>query len=231
TQLVRCTLRARRGGTSSRPHREGVGAGRGGGGSSVTAGAWVTGGPVWGLAPPRPRSHRPGTPANSYLRTQLVRCTLRARRGRTSSLACPTCVRRARPARGAWVGRGTGGAAGPAPVGARASPPRELVPPHPARTVHATSSARAYEFVARTGGGGAGLCGGGRVVSRPVASGTRAGLTSGVSRPRSHRPGTPASSYLRTQLVRCTLRARRGGTSSPLRWVGYAGRRSRVVGG
>src|SRR5690606_24395237 len=63
---------------------------------------------------------------------------------------------------GAWVGRGTGGAAGPAPVGARASPPRELVPPHPTRTVHATSSARAYEFVARTGGGGAGLCGGAR---------------------------------------------------------------------
>jgi len=183
-----------------------------------------------GLAPPRPRSHRPGTPANSYLRTQLVRCTLRARRGRTSSLACPTCVWRAWPARGSvggpWDGRrgGTGArrrprepsprtrTSAPSSYGARyelgtgvrvrcphrrgrgwtlwwrsrrvaagcvgdagwsdvrrvpsALPstghPGELVSPHRARTVHATSSARRYELAAALGGVcGATVAGGG----------------------------------------------------------------------
>src|SRR5690606_33076904 len=191
TQLVRCTLRARRGGTSSRPHREGVGAGRGGGGSSVTAGAWVTGGPVWGLAPPRPRSHRPGTPANSYLRTQLVRCMLRARRGGTSSLACPTCVWRAWPARGSvggpWDGRRGG-------TGARRRP-REPSPR--TRTSAPNSYGARYEL-----GTGVRV----RCPHRRGRGWTRrwreqrhggcvgdgwAGLGPGASRPRSHGPGTP----------------------------------------
>src|SRR5690606_39498378 len=146
TQLVRCTLRVRRGGTSSRPHQEGVGAGRGGGGSSVTAGAWVTGGPVWG----------PGA----------------------SPSALP-------------------------PTGH----PGELVPPHPTRTVHATSSAWRYE-----------LAGVPHVRLASVAGPGERGWAVGREARRDRRPSAPAralpaNSYLRTQLVRCTLRARHGRTS------------------
>src|SRR5690606_33549754 len=85
-QLVRCTVRARYGATSS---SEWVVARAG-----VRAGGWPgdapagRAGPGWGTrapetgqapAPPQPRL------ANSYSRAQLVRCTVRARYGATSS--------------------------------------------------------------------------------------------------------------------------------------------------
>src|SRR5690606_26338308 len=103
-------------------------------------------------APPPPRASTPGShPTNSYPRTELVRCTLRARHTGTSSAA---------------------GARSTAPAAPRTRRP----------------------------------------AAHPPARPRRASPTS----------GHPANSYRRTELVRCTLRARHAGTASA------RGRRARV---
>lgn len=114
------------------------------------------------------------------------------------------------PARGA--GRGSAALAQPAPG--------ELVQRRPARTVHCTSSVRGYEFVG-VGGGEGGRAGGGRWPGDAPAG--RAGPGWGTRAPGTGQAPAPqprlANSYSRAQLVRCTVRARYGATSSRPRLI------------
>src|SRR5690606_19250446 len=132
-------------------------------------------------------------------------------------------VHRTRSVRGyelVTVGSGEGDRAGRAPArgagrGSLAQPaPGELVQRRPPRTVHCTSSVRGYEFVGV--GGGEGVRAGGRWPGDARAG--RDGPGWGTRAPGAGQGSAPeprlANSYNRAQLVRCTVRARYGATSS-----------------